>query len=148
MEGAVILRGMTTAIVPTVRVTRRTPPKATAAATTLLAMRRRRWATAAEKAECLARFRKSGLNQSEFAREMKMSGATLSCWLRREREDGAGVADENGPLIEVALPAPVACAAADPGAVMIHLPSGVRLEVKAGTNAAWVGQLFGSLQPC
>ncbi len=85
------------------------------------------------------------MSQADFAREMKMSTATLSLWLRQQRDGVTGTpADEDGPLIEV----PMNAASTLGGAVMIHLPGGVRLEVVAGTDVAWLGKLLGNLRPC
>lgn len=140
---------MTTAIASTVPLTNATPSTATALADAAPARTRRAW-TAAEKAhQCLSLYRESGMSQADFAREMKMSPATLSLWLRQQRDGVTGTpADEDGPLIEVPMPPPRDAASTIGGTVMIHLPGGVRLEVVAGTDVAWLGKLLGNLQPC
>lgn len=119
-----------------------TPSPTTSAATEAQARSRRKWSTE-EKAECLALFRESGMSQADFANEMKMPAATLSLWLRQEREDG----DDDGALIEVALPAlnPTNVGGT---AVKIHLPGGIKLEIPAGIDATWLGQLLENLRPC
>jgi hypothetical protein len=107
--------------------------------------RRRRWRTAEAKAECVALFHESGLSQRDFARQQKMPAANLSRWVRRERKGKTGRTNaEEGPLVELSLPD----SANRPGAVAIHVPGGLRLEVLPGTDLAWLGRLLESLRPC
>ena len=76
----------------------------------------------------MAQFDRSGLTQTAFCRRAKIHLSTFSLW--RRRPDAA-----TGPTFaEVRLSAPV------PGCtVTLHLPSGAKLEVGAGTEATWLG---------
>ena len=59
--------------------------------------------TAAERAEWLTLFAKSGCTAAEFCRDNDLSRATLSFWLRQQQ--GRGSCEESA-LVKVPLPAP------------------------------------------
>jgi|ERR1019366_1630967 hypothetical protein len=105
-----------------------------------------RW-TIAQKAECVAQFRSSGLNQRDFERERNMPPGNLSRWLRRHGAGNAATNREDGPLVEIPLAA-LGEATLGNCPVRLYLPSGVKLEIAAGTNTAWLGQLLNTLLPC
>jgi hypothetical protein len=85
--------------------------------------------TPTERAEWLELFEKSGLTAADFCEANGLSPATLSFWLRRQ-EPQTG---EEAALVEVSMLAlsPVSGSSA---AVTMHLLSGVRLEIAAGTD--------------
>lgn len=91
----------------------------------------RRRFTEQERSKHLARFKRSGLSATEFCRRAKIHLSTFSLWRR-----GSTVrAMESPTFAEVRLngASPVT------GVVTLHLPSGARLEVAGGTEAAWRG---------
>jgi transposase-like protein len=95
--------------------------------------------TPAERAEWLAMYEKSGQSVSEFCRANDLPPATLSLW--RSQSQGSGSNTEEGGLVEI----PVASLVNEPDrapAVTMQLPNGVRLELFAGTDAAWLGALL------
>src|SRR5689334_20807718 len=96
--------------------------------------------TLAERTEWLRMFAASGKTPSEFCRENELPEATLSLWRRQQRE-GACLAEEAG-FVEVALP-PMSLMRTSAAAVTLHLPSGISLEIAAGTDAKWLATLVG-----
>lgn len=104
--------------------------------------------SAAERAEWLALFERSGKPLSEFCRENDLPEATLSLW-RRQLREGGEPAGEDGSFVEV----PVAQFNAAVGrseavaAVTVRVPGGLTLEVAAGTDALWLASVLRALQP-
>jgi transposase-like protein len=100
--------------------------------------------TAAERAEWLALFEKSGQGVSEFCRTNDLRPATLSLWCSRQKGDaGSAGDDESCALVEI--PAAALVGTLSTAAVRMQLPSGVCLEVPSGIDPAWVGVLVKSL---
>jgi transposase-like protein len=97
--------------------------------------------TAAERAEWLALFERSGQSVAEFCRHNDLSPATLYFWLRQQ----GATSEENGALVEV----PLAMAAAlDRGTVAFvaaELPNGLRLQVPVGADITWLSALLQSV---
>jgi transposase-like protein len=92
--------------------------------------------TAAERAEWLALFEKSGQTAAEFCRGNDLSPATLSAWLKQSSA-------EPPELVDIVLP----LTTSQPGAaVTVHLQSGVRLEIAAGMDTIWLAQLLRELK--
>lgn len=96
--------------------------------------------TAAERAEWLALFEKGGQTAAEFCRDNDLSPATLSFWLRQQ---AAPESHDEPALVEVPMPA----LSTAPAAVTIQLPSGLRMEITAGTDPKWLAQLLRVLVP-
>jgi transposase-like protein len=99
--------------------------------------------TASERAEWLALFEKSGQTAAEFCRDNDLSPATLSFWLRQQV---APEPEQEPALVEVMMPALSSTASAS-AAVTIQLPSGLRMEITAGTDPKWLAQLLRVLVP-
>jgi transposase-like protein len=99
--------------------------------------------TAAERAEWLTLFGRSGQSAAEFCRSNDLSPATLSFWLRQQQ--GAQVPEEPPALVEVSMPTETAIGGS--AAVIVQLPHGVRLEIMTGTDPAWLAQLLRALHP-
>lgn len=99
-----------------------------------------------QKAEFLARFRASGLSQHEFARGQNMCAANLSRWLRQQEAGHRAASLADGPLVEVPMAA-LGDGTRQSHPVKFYLPGGVQLEVAAGTDTAWLGQLLHTLAP-
>jgi len=104
--------------------------------------------SAEEWAKLLALFERSDLSQKRFCRENEVALSTLQYW---RRESGGG--RREGALVEV--PANVAdtgsvehAAPSSPGSVHVRLPNRLELDVLAGTDSAWVGQLLRELLTC
>ena len=104
--------------------------------------------SAAEWAKLLALFERSDLSQKRFCRENDVALSTLQYW---RRESGRG--RREGALVEV--PADVAdtesaehAAPSSPGSVHVRLPNRLELDVLAGTDSEWVGQLLRELLTC
>jgi transposase-like protein len=97
--------------------------------------------TAAERAEWLAMFEKSGQSVSEFCRTNDLPPATLSLW--RNQQKGDTRTDDEGGLVEI--PAAALIGTQNTTAVRMQLLNGVRLEVVTGTDPAWLGALLKTL---
>lgn len=96
--------------------------------------------SAAERAEWLALFERSGQTAAEFCRQNDLSPATLSFWLRQQQ----GTSDsEDGAL--VAVPMAAAPDRAATAIVGVELPSGLRLQVPVGADTPWLGALLQSV---
>jgi transposase-like protein len=94
----------------------------------------------AEKAEMLALFERSGKSVSAFCREHGLCEQTFYYWRKRLRRDAILPAVKAG-FAEVAVEA-----AGVSSNVMVHLNTGVLLEIPAGADPAWVGRLMGELR--
>ena len=122
-----------------------TPPTAPAPAIKSKRKIGLRW-TIAQKAECVAQFRASGRSQRDFEREKNMPPGNLSRWLRRHGAGNHAQNLEDGPQVEIPMAA-LGESTLRSAAVTLSLPSGVKLEIAAGTNTAWLGQLLNTLLP-
>jgi len=97
--------------------------------------------SAAEKAEWLALYEKSGRSVSEFCRTNDLPPATLSAWRSQQKADVGSPRDaESGALVEVSaaalLDAPITAS------VRMDLPCGIRLDVPTGTDPGWLGAVL------
>jgi transposase-like protein len=104
--------------------------------------------SAAEKTEWLRLFAKSGQSAAEFCRNNDLSPNTFSLW---RQQQAAETESETAALIEVpaetvraAIPA-ASVAPAISAQVTVSLPCGIRLEVPAGVDIAWLGSLLRSV---
>jgi transposase-like protein len=97
--------------------------------------------TAAERAEWLQLFSKSGQTVSEFCRANDLPPATLSLW----RQQQAGANAQDGRLVEIPVSALPVAAASRPAAVSVRLPTGVKLQIVPGTDLTWLGALLNVL---
>ncbi len=101
--------------------------------------------SALDRARLLRLYERSGHSAYRFCREHDLSTSLLWYWLARERAS-AEAARGAGALVEVpsvALPAP---GRADT-VVTMRLAGGTRLEVLAGADPAWIGELVRALTP-
>jgi len=97
--------------------------------------------TAAERAEWLALYERSGQSAAEFCRQNDLSAATLYFWLRQQQGAPSG---EDGALVEV--PLAVGALERRTGTVVgVELPSGLRLQVPVGVDVAWLSALLQSV---
>ena len=103
--------------------------------------------TAAERAEWLALFQRSGQTAAEFCRDNDLSPATLSIW--RQQTQTLPSSDEG--LVEVPMPTFSEPAAKTPvptvPAVTVRLPDGMQIQIVAGTDPTWLSQLLRALSP-
>jgi len=107
--------------------------------------RSRRRFTPRERKRLTSLYEKCGQSAVEFCRENNLSTSSLWRWLARAREADRDDANTDG-LIEIpmlSLRAPDAQAAA----VTMQLTGGTRLEIVAGSDAAWLGALVRALTP-
>ncbi len=98
--------------------------------------------TAAERAEWLALFEKSGRRAAQFCRDNGLSPATLSLWLRQQQTPVPSAEESLVELPRGLVNAAAAGAMTTTAGVTMQLAGGVRLEIAAGTDAAWLGQLL------
>ena len=103
---------------------------------------RHRW-TAEEKAAIVGRFKESGLSQSAFAKEVGVSGNSISNWLRLDRE--AQLPTETADLIPVRVrpPKPV-----DTLRVEVVLRNGRALRVPQTFDEQALVRLIAVLEAC
>lgn len=107
---------------------------------------RRRW-TAAEKAECLARFERSAMPTGAFCRKFGLCEQTFYAWKRHARTKD-GVKRPSTPVFaEVSVKRPGTEPSAEATAITIRLREGIRLKVPVGTDPAWLGQVLNGLRP-
>jgi transposase-like protein len=93
-----------------------------------------------EKAEYLALFERSGKPVSAFCREHGLCEQTFYYWRKRSRSGAVRPAVKAG-FAEVAVEA----ASVSPS-IIVHLNTGVLLEVPVGADPVWVGRLVGELR--
>jgi transposase-like protein len=115
---------------------------------TTIGKRPRRMRSAAERANWVALFERSGKGVKAFCRENELTPSGLWAWRRQLGERGAG-GNAAGGLVE--LPRAVRRSArpregADSGAaVRICFPSGTQVDVMAGTEARWLAEVLRTL---
>jgi len=98
--------------------------------------------TAAERAEWLALYERSGQSAAEFCRQSDLSPATLYFWLRQQQGAASG---QDGELVEVPLAVSTALERRTGGIVGVELPSGLRLQVPVGVDIVWLSALLQSV---
>jgi len=123
---------------------------AAGAATTKTKSRTRTCWTKQDKAGCPALFAEGGLSASDFCRQLGISAATFSLWRRTARGEAVAPTRSAPGFAQVRLSAaqpdaPAGKPSVAPAVVMMHLPGGARLEVPAGTDAAWLAQVVKTL---
>jgi hypothetical protein len=104
-------------------------------------LRARHYRTAAEKAEWVAAYHRSGLSQRDFAHQHGLAPSNLQRWVR-QREAAAPSA---GPAALVEVPNLLA-ARPGAGAYRLHFPQGFQLEVARGFELGEVRVLAQLLQ--
>ncbi len=95
-----------------------------------------------EKRRLLMLQKRSGKSVSAFGREHGLCEQTFCYWRGRLRPERAAKPTEAG-FAEVAVAPPATSA---PLGLAVYLPTGVTLEIAAGADALWVGQLIRELQ--
>lgn len=102
----------------------------------------RRIRTVEERNEYVALFAKSGLSAAAFCREHGLSEQGFYYWRKMApRARLVATTAESAPrFAEVAV-----TSASTTGAICIHLPAGLSVEVHGGTDAAWLGQVVREL---
>ena len=88
---------------------------------------------------------RSGKSVRAFSEENGLIQSNLSRW-RRELRAGVQESRRDGSLVEVCV-APAQAQSPDIGAVRVHLPGGVTMEVTDGTDAVWLAGVLRALQP-
>lgn len=114
---------------------------------TMIGKRPRRMRSAAERANWVALFERSGKGVKAFCRENELTPSGLWGWRRQLGKKGAGGNAAAG-LVEVprAVRRSAAHEVADSGAaVRICFPSGTRVDVMAGTEARWLAEVLRTL---
>ena len=94
-----------------------------------------------EKEQYLALFERSGKPVSAFCREHGLCEQTFYYWRKRLRRVAASVPAVKAGFAEVAV-APVGVS---PN-IVVHLNTGILLELPVGSDPAWVGRLVGELR--
>jgi hypothetical protein len=97
--------------------------------------------SAAERAEWLVLYERSGQGVAEFCRHNDLSPATLYLWLRQQ----GAASDENGALVEVPLAMAAVLERGAPTFIGAELPNGLRLQVPVGTDITWLSALLQSV---
>jgi transposase-like protein len=114
---------------------------------TTIGKRPRRMRSAAERANWVALFERSGKGVKAFCRENELTPSGLWAWRRQLGKKGAR-GNAAARLVEVpgAARRSAAREGADCGAVVrICLPSGTQVEVMAGTEARWLAEVLRAL---
>jgi transposase-like protein len=96
----------------------------------------RKHLTAAEKAELVAAYHRSGLSQRDFASQQGIAASNIQRWVRRAE----GLAGSAGPAALVEVPNLLASRSGS-GAYRLHFAQGVQLEVGRGFDLAEVSAL-------
>lgn len=94
--------------------------------------------TPEERAEWVRHFEESGKSAPEFCKELGLAESTFAVWRKQVRE-----ASNPTNLTFTDMPLSVAC---EPTSLAITLPNGMRLEVPAGFDTVWLGQLLSVLR--
>jgi transposase-like protein len=106
--------------------------------------------TPVQRARLVAQWRARGGSQARFARQHHVHPRTFWDWVRQHppatapREGVAAVEDRSPRFVAVQVePA----AASGDARLVIAWPSGLRLEVPAGTCPTWISAVVASLRP-
>jgi transposase-like protein len=110
---------------------------------TTIGKKTRRMRSAAERANWVALFERSGQSVKSFCREHELTPSGLWAWRRKLRDKAAG-------LVEVRRSVRRSAAGnreiADSGAALrICFPGGTQVDVMAGTEARWLAEVLGTL---
>jgi transposase-like protein len=103
--------------------------------------RSRQHRTAAEKAELVATYQRSGLSQRDFAQQRGIAPSNIQRWVRQHEEAARGA----GPAALVEVPNFLATRPGS-GAYRLHFPRGLQLEVARGFELGEVRALAQLLQ--
>lgn len=107
--------------------------------------RRVKW-TAAERAEWLSLFERSGQTALQFCRANGLSSSTLSFWLHQKRKR---MSSNNEPFIELPREVVNRSAALDSHAlttgITLQLPGGMHLQIMTGTDPVWLAEVIRAL---
>lgn len=111
----------------------------------LVSSRRRRRTTALERADWVARLASSGLTIKEFARQHRLSPATLAQWKSKAGRSLAQRLPQRAAspvfhTIDLPTPEPT-----HPWDLEVLLPNGLRFRVRHGCPVRWLQRLFHSL---
>jgi hypothetical protein len=109
-----------------------------------MATNRRKRSTPRQRQKYVEQFGRSGLSQAEFCRRAKLHPVTFSLW-RRKLQPAAPMFAQ----VELSAPVPVAdtgglsptprSSPGFPGAAVLHLPGGSKLELALEGETAWAG---------
>lgn len=118
---------------------------------TTIGKRPRRMRSAAERANWVALFERSGKDMRSFCRENELTPSGLWAW-RRQLRQKAAVGNGRARLVEVPRAARRSAArlreSADTGTAMrICFPGGTQVDVVAGTDARWLADVLHALAP-
>jgi hypothetical protein len=106
--------------------------------------------TPVQRARLVAQWRARGGSQARVARQHQVHPRTFWDWVRRHpsatppREGAASVEDRRPRFVAVQVEPAVASGDAR---LVIAWPSGLRVEVPAGTCPAWVSAIVAPLRP-
>jgi transposase-like protein len=108
--------------------------------------RSRRRFTPRDRQRLIRLYEKSGQNAAEFCHENELSPSSLWRWLAQARKEDDREEASAGELVQIPM---LSLRAPDPhaAAVTMQLADGARLEIVAGTDAAWLGALVRALTP-
>ncbi len=117
---------------------------------TTIGKKPRRMRSAAERANWVALFERSGKGVKSFCRENELTPSGLWAWRRQLREEAAGGPPATAGLVEVPragrrTAAPAGEVADSGAAVRICFPSGTQVDVMAGTEARWLADVLRAL---
>jgi transcriptional regulator with XRE-family HTH domain len=96
--------------------------------------------TAAQRAQILTDYRRSGLTQKAFAAQAGLGHSTLTLWLRKATADESAVSPTFIPVPNL-LPAPRAAAT-----YRLQFPRGLTVEVAPGFDAEELSALLQVVQ--
>lgn len=112
---------------------------------TTIGKKPRRMRSAAERANWVALFERSGKDVKSFCRENELTPSGLWGWRRQLREKAAAESAA-GRLVEMPRAVCRIGEAADSAAaVRICFPSGTQVNVMAGTEARWLAEVLRTL---
>jgi transposase-like protein len=93
---------------------------------------------AAERRQLLDRYERSGLSQKAFCLRYGVALSTLQYWRRRARD---ATQELRPSFVEIPQATGMVRSLSGEAAVIIELPGGTRLEVRAGTDTQWLSGL-------
>jgi len=100
---------------------------------------RRRTRSQKEKAHYLALFERSGKPVSAFCREHGLCEQTFYYWRKRLQRGAV-------PVVKTGFAQVAVAATGVSSNIIVHLNTGVLLELPVGTDPAWFGRLVGELR--
>lgn len=102
--------------------------------------------SAEERRSWVKRYERSGQTLKQFCQQHGLALSSFCLWKQQLKDGNSSSIAVRGGLVEV--PVPLSCATTaivGTHSAVIHCPHGLRVEIAAHTDVAWVGELVAAV---